>query len=222
MAIKTRATIKEELAALLVDTAPAESLQPSLILAKLNDICDSFLNTPTDTNLQGLYPYDATLIYYVGAIVQYDYSWYKANTTTVAGAFDLSKWDFQGYVLYSGSLNIVTADVLTLNGTPKTLVSAIASRTLRLRNIRASIIFNSIAYATNTTLNIYMPVGGASNIQFTVPAMLAATADQYRMGTITSGAQTAINAALMVAVATGNPTAGDSPITIYFDYTVER
>lgn len=220
MAQKTRATITAELDALLIDTAAEGSITPEVLKAKLIDILDSTLVPLTDTNQRGLYAYDTGLTYYNGAIVQYDYKWYVANTTTTPGAFNSAQWTFQGYIQYSGSLSIPTASVLTLNGTPLTLVAAIASRTIRVSNVRATITYNSVAYATNTQLDIYMSVGGAPNVQFTIPSLLAAVANQYRLATVTAAAQLAENTALMVRVNSGNPTAGDSDIVIYFDYQV--
>lgn len=220
MAIKTRAQIQTDLDTILINTAAEGSITPEVLKGLMTDINDSFLNTNTDTNLQGLAPYSTTVQYYSGALVQYDYKWYKANTTTTVGAFDVAQWDFQSYVTYSGDLTIDTADVLTLNGTPLTLVAAIASHKIRLLNCSAEIIFDSVAYATNTQLDIYMSVGGAPNVQFTIPSLLAATANQYRLGTVTAGAQLAENTPLMVRVNSGNPTAGDSVLVVYFDYQV--
>lgn len=220
MAQKTRATITAELDALLIDTAAEGSITPTVLKAKLIDIIDSALVPLTDTNQRGLYAYDTGLTYYNGAIVQYDYKWYVANTTTTPGAFNSAQWTFQGYIQYSGSLAITTAQVLVLNGTPLTLVAAIASRTIRVTNVRAKLTFNSVGYATNTLLDVYMSVGGAPNVQFTILNLLAATANQHRVGTVTAAAQLAENTALMVRVNSGNPTAGDSDIVIYFDYQI--
>lgn len=190
------------------------------IRSALTNLNDSAVNKSTDTGFLGMYAYSTTQVYYSGQITQYDYKWYKANTTTTAGAFDSAQWTFQSYITYSGSLTIETADVLLLNTTPKTLVAAIASRMIRIQNCRAKLTYNTVAYATNTTLNIYQTVSGASNSQFTIPIMLIATATQYRIGTVAAAAQLAVNAALMVTVNTGDPTAGNSQIVIYFDYQV--
>lgn len=221
MAVKTRATITAELDALLIDTAAEGSITPTVLKAKLLDILDSALITPTDTNLQGLYPYSTTVQYYSGAIVQYDYKWYKANTTTVIGAFDPTTWDFQGYIKYSGSLSITTAQVLALNSTPLTLVAAIAARTIVLVNApNLKLTYNSINYATNTSIDIYSSVGGAPNVQYTVPAFLDSTANKRKVATITANASLEANSALMVRVNTGDPTAGNSGIVVYFEYIV--
>lgn len=220
MAQKTRATITAELDALLIDTAAEGSITPEVLKAKLIDIVDSALVPLTDTNQRGLYAYDTGLTYYNGAIVQYDYKWYVANTTTTPGAFNSSQWTFQGYIQYSGSLTIPTASVLTLNGTPLTLVAAIASKIIQVKNIRGRLTYNSINYATNTQIDVYMSVGGSPQVQFTLPTFLDSTANKVKVGTITANASVTTNQALMVRVNSGNPTAGNSDITIYFDYQV--
>lgn len=220
MAVKSRADINTAIATLAADNTNG-NISAENFRSIVSDISDSSINSTTDTASTGLTVYDTSRVYYSGQIIQYSYKWYKANSTTIAGAFDPAYWDFQSYVKYSGSLTIETADVLMLNSTPKILVPAISGRIIRLINCRGKITYNSVAYATNTTLNIYMAVGGAPNIQFTIPTMLAAVADQYRVATITAGAQLAINADLKVTVASGNPTAGNSPIVIYFDYQIE-
>lgn len=219
MAQKTRADLLTDITTNFADNSTGD-ISAEDMRNMLTNLSDSMVNSTTDTGLVGLSEYSTTRVYYSGQIVQYDYKWYVANTTTVAGAFDSADWDFQGYVTYNTSLVIETGTVLALNTTPVTAIAAIASRTLRLKNVRARIDYNSIAYATNTTINIYMPVGGSPNSQFTIPTMLAATADQHRIGTVTAGAQVEENQPIKVTVNTGDPTAGNSQITIYFEYNV--
>lgn len=221
MAQKTRADLTSEITALLVDTAAAGSLTPEVIRAKWIDLIDSCFNKATDTNLQGLYPWDATVQYYTGAIVQYDYKWYKANTDpALTGLFVTADWDFQGYVRYSGSLTIATADVLTLNATPKVLVAAIASKKIQVLNASVNMTYNSATYAANTTLQIYQTVGGSPNVSFSLPSFLANGASTHEIATITAAAKLATNEAVYIRVLTGNPTTGNSDITVYFDYIV--
>ncbi len=219
MSQKSRTDIQNEINSNFADNTEG-AITAELLRESLSNISDSMVNQLTDTASTGLSEYDTSRTYYSGNIVQYDYKWYVANTTTTPGAFDSGDWDFQGYIQYHTSLVIETADVLTLNTTPITAIAAIASRTLRVRNVRARIDYNSVAYATNTTLNIYMPVGGAPNSQFTIPSLLAATADQHRIGTVTAAAQIEENQPIKVTVNTGDPTAGNSQVTIYFDYEV--
>lgn len=224
MSVKTRATLTSELTALFVDTAADDSLTPEVVRAKLIDIVDSCFNTSTDTNLRGLYAYDATLVYYAGAIVQYDYKWYVANTTTVAGAFNASHWDFQGYVIYSKSTTIETANVRTLNATPVTLVSAIASKSIAVVSGFLSVSFNSIAYATNTTLQLLTDTAVVDQLQFLTG--LNASVSRHTQGRLTTAAvaatdtQLIVNKALQAKVLTGNPTDGNSSITITCSYIV--
>lgn len=219
MAQKTRADLLTDITTNFADNSTGD-ISAEDMRNMLTNLSDSMVNSTTDTGLVGLSEYSTTRVYYSGQIVQYDYKWYVANTTTVAGAFDSADWDFQGYVQYSGSTTIETAAVLTLNTTPVTLISAIASRTIRVKNIRARIVYNSVAYATNTTLAIYVPVGGVPNVQFTIPTLLTATANQHRVGTITAAAQLEENQPLKVTVNTGDPTAGNSQLIVYYDYEI--
>lgn len=219
MAVKTRADIATDITTNFADNTTG-NITAAVMRSMLTDLSDSSVNSTTDTDKVGLSEYDTSRVYYAGQIVQYDYKWYVANTTTVAGAFDVSKWDFQSYIQYSGNLIIGTADVLTLNATPLTLVAAIPSKIIVITSVMVELIYNSVAYATNTQLDVYMSVGGSPNVQFTIPTLLAAVANQHRRGTVTAAAQLAENTALMVRVNSGNPTAGDSDIVVYFNYEV--
>lgn len=219
MSAKTRADLTSEITALLVDTAAAGSLTPEVIRAKWIDLIDSCFNKATDTNLQGLYPWDATVQYYTGAIVQYDYKWYKANTDpALTGLFDTGDWDFQGYVVYSGSTVIETAEVLTLNGTPVKLLDAIASKYIRIIDSSAKLVWNSVEYATNTDLEIYTDTG--TTVQANWSGFLAGTADKRKTGNVVAGSDLIVNKAIYVKVPTGNPTLGNSQLTVYYNYIV--
>ena len=123
----------------------------------------------------------------------------------------------------STSLTIATADVLTLNATPIEIVAAPgAGYAIEVLSASMKVVFNSVAYATNTALELTS--SGADIKQFDGD-LLGATVS--KIGLInrdyrpTSG-QTQIieNAALNVSVDTGNPTAGDSDIKVYVTYRI--
>lgn len=219
MSVKSRTDIQNQINTDFADNTTG-NITAELLRTTLSDISDTMVNSLTDTASTGFAEYNTSRVYYQYNYVIYSYKIYRANTTTVAGAFDSSKWDFVGYVEFTGSLTIATADVLQLNTTPKVLISAITGRTIRVKNIRAKMTYAGVAYATNTTLNVYMTVGGASNSQFTIPTFLAATADEHRIGTVTAAAKLAASADVKISVNTGNPTAGTSDIVIYYDYDV--
>lgn len=125
--------------------------------------------------------------------------------------------------LQEATLVIPTADVLQLNSTPLTIVSAQGAGTvIEVISAFVKIDFNSVAYATNTNLHI-----GTSTANTTIleSNSLAATTSTIRMfvlfeATGAGNTQLVENQSVGVSVETGNPTAGDSDITIRVLYRV--
>ncbi len=117
---------------------------------------------------------------------------------------------------------ILTADVLTLNGTPVTLIAAPgAGRAIILLDAVYFLDFNSAAYATNVNLQIQ---ANGSNEVFYGSSTLDSTNDFFGRMTRVAGAsnadQVVTNAAIEATVETGNPATGDSPITIFLSYVI--
>jgi len=122
--------------------------------------------------------------------------------------------------VFSLKQTIATANVLTLNGTPVTLIEAPGSgRAILLLSAAVFLDYNSIAYATNTNLQIQ--TDGSNEVLFE-SGILQSVNDTFVQLTRVSGAagndQVIENAAVEATVETGNPTAGNSPITIYLTY----
>jgi hypothetical protein len=122
----------------------------------------------------------------------------------------------------SASLTIASADVLTLNTTPLTIVGAVAGYAIEVVSASVKIAFNTTAYATNTSLHLHID-GADDNVGQIGNNILLATVDQisssYAPSNPSSGqTQVLANAALQVKVASGDPTAGDSDITVYVNY----
>jgi len=120
----------------------------------------------------------------------------------------------------SASLTIASADVLTLNTTPLTIVSAVSGYAIEVISASVKVDFNSAAYATNTDINVVC--SGATQSQFK-DNVLAASVSTVRKLLPTSGlsatdTQLISNASLLVSVGTGDPTTGDSDITVYVNY----
>ena len=126
-----------------------------------------------------------------------------------------------GAVLKEASLTIASADVLQLNSTPLTIVAAQGSGTaIEVISASFKIEFNSVAYATNTNLQLY--ASGSNEIQASNSIDQVANAFskfEFEIGA-TGSVQFVENAALLVNVGGGNPTAGDSDITVYVLYRV--
>jgi len=119
----------------------------------------------------------------------------------------------------SAELTIASADVLTLNSTPLTIVSAVSGYAIEVVSASVKIDFNTTAYATNTQLQLL--INGAAQYQIVFNnAVLATSSDTFNcVGKLAvAGTNIVENADLQVTVGTGDPTAGDSDITIYVHY----
>ena len=123
----------------------------------------------------------------------------------------------------TAKLTIATADVLTLNTTPIEIVAAPgAGYAIEVISASMKMVYNSATYATNTSLELI--TAGATNSQAsTVIKNSASTIRRFADATTLASAtatQLVENAALNVTVASGDPTAGDSDITIYVTYRI--
>ena len=123
----------------------------------------------------------------------------------------------------TAKLTIASADVLTLNSTPIEIVAAPgAGYAIEVLNAVVSINFNTTPYATNIQLQLVNP--SASNALFAQNTLDASVAtrrfltQQSPIGA--TDTQILENASLQVSVRTGNPTAGDSDITVYVTYRI--
>ena len=129
--------------------------------------------------------------------------------------------DDNGVRCISGSVAVTlsSAQVLALNTTPITLVGAVAGYAIEAVSVSVKLDYNSAAYATNTNLIIITDTAG--NPQFKRDSLLTQTTDtvwKFPVVNPTSGTQLIANKALTAFVATGDPTAGNSPITIFVNY----
>lgn len=225
MAIKPLATLLSDINTIFPDNAPVGSITMAMFRSWAADVVQSAVNIATNTNLQGFYPYDVTVQYQTGQIVQYDYKWYKANTVPPVGAFDSTKWDLIGLIKYTKTITIPTAQVLTLNTVPVLAIPAISSRTIRLINAKASISYNGVAYATQTTIQAY--TNTATLVQGSIVNFLAATVStsmQFKPNTatpISTDTQLISGQGIYINVLGQNPTLGNSDVTVTLDHVIE-
>lgn len=117
-------------------------------------------------------------------------------------------------------LTIASADVLTLNSTPLTIVPAVAGMKIEVISASVAVDFNTTAYATNTDINVVCSGALQSQMKDDV---LAATVTATRKllpvtGLSATDTQLIAGASLLVSVGTGDPTAGDSDVTVYVHY----
>jgi len=125
---------------------------------------------------------------------------------------------------FEQELDITSAQVLALNGTPLTIVAAPGSGYhIEVISASARMTFVAAAYATNTTLQLIN--AGADIAQLQDTAILISTVSKktkFKDVTSATAGQTQIisNAALQVKVASGNPITGDSAITVSVIYRI--
>lgn len=119
----------------------------------------------------------------------------------------------------SASVELTPAQVKTLNSTPITIVGAVSGYAIEVVSASVKIAFNTTAYATNT--NLYVITDTANNPQYKNDSLLTQTVDaayKFTEAGPASGTQLIANKALTVTVATGDPTTGDSTVTVYVNY----
>ena len=133
---------------------------------------------------------------------------------------------YGGCDVYCTSLVIPTASVLTLFATPIEIVAAPGvGYAIDVISATAKITYNSVAYATNTVLNLIYDGSTQAVLELAgASPFLAATSTLHGkfFGRNFSNASNQIieNAAVKVSVQTGNPTAGDSGIKVYVQYRI--
>ena len=119
-------------------------------------------------------------------------------------------------------LVIPTAQVLTLNSIPVAFGLTVPSGYyVQPTSIAASLDYNSIAYATNTRVAIRF-IGAASGLSVFNNAFLSSASDAFfSVGhSSPTGTNVIVNTDIEAYVETGNPTAGNSGITIYLTYVL--
>ena len=131
--------------------------------------------------------------------------------------------DDNGVVCLGGStsLTIASADVLTLNSTPLTIVGAVAGYAIEVVSASMKIDFNTTPYATNTTLTLITSGATEPQADNSIDATVARTGrfrNRSTSGASATATQIITNADLQVSVDLGDPTAGDSDITVFVNY----
>ena len=159
-----------------------------------------------------------------------------ATATIIANAVDPNGLPYTGQIdpdtlmaarsqtaVYSFSKVISSAEILAMNTTPIALGLTVPMGYFPniVGDIWLGATYGSVAYATNTSLRI-RSVGGSQNYVSAVNA-LAFSADvliPLTKNAVTSGKGFETGADLEIYVPVGNPTAGDSDIVIYGQYTL--
>ena len=119
----------------------------------------------------------------------------------------------------SASLTIASADVLTLNTTPITIVGAVAGHAIEVVSASVKIDFNTTPYATEAA--IYLQTNGANTLQAKCAFLDATLTRSSRFETTFVGSATdtqLIPNSDLEIICPSDPTAGDSDITVFVNY----
>jgi hypothetical protein len=171
------------------------------------------------TALSALLPEDVTASHQIIVFTQ------DGDTERVAldGAVDQANSNNGCVCIKSASLTISSADVLQLNSTPLTIVAAQGVGTvIQVISASVKIDFNTTPYATNIQLQIIssgsVKAQHSGNVLDASVSTVRFLAEQA--ATVATDTQLLENADLQVTVRTGDPTAGDSDISVYVLYRV--
>ena len=127
-----------------------------------------------------------------------------------------------GSSIQSASLVIASVDVLKLNTTPQTIVSAQgAGKAIEVVSASVKVDFNTTAYATNTGMLLITDTATSQQANADIGATVAQVG-KFRTTEVGSPSLTQLiaNQALTVTVDSGDPTAGDSDIEVFVLYRV--
>lgn len=223
MSVKSRADILSDISTLLADNTNGDVSLGDFRTVLVN-IADSFNNSTTDLGISGAYEFSGATQYYNNQITNYSGNWYIANTTTtVNGSFNASEWDALGNNLYKATIGLTDGEVLALNATPKTIVAAVAGKSIQVVSSTLKVTYATTAYTVNTSP--YLITDTATYAQADFPTALAATLSRKSLGqhntagiSIAAGETQLIDNKALLLTAAGDPLTGDSWIEITVFY----
>lgn len=133
----------------------------------------------------------------------------------------------KGYVdlaIQRESIDISSAEFLSLNSSPKTLIAAPGSgKFIQIISISSSLDYNTTAYATN--IAVFFRYGSGGPAINSASWNIAQTADKYfRFSLVSDETGTAVssftNQAIVAEANTGDPTDGDGTGKVYISYRI--
>ncbi len=118
-------------------------------------------------------------------------------------------------------IDVTSVEIKDLNSTPKELVPAPwQGKAIVVKDIEIKTTYGTVVYATNTTLEFYYETS-TDKVTADMATLLTATDDKIvKVGWIEAELDCAINEALMLTVATGDPVNWDSPIEVTINYAI--
>ena len=146
----------------------------------------------------------------------------RSTVTATVPTVPSSNDHTDGTWIATAKLAIASADVLTLNTTPIEIVAAPPiGYAIEVISATFKATFNSVAYATNIDIDI-RTIGSSVNLTTNVAKLgfTANTINVFALKADPAADQIIENTGIEVFVETGDPTAGDSDITIYVTYRI--
>lgn len=149
---------------------------------------------------------------------------YDSLTASWIGTLTPLQQADSGTIMLYSNTTIPSASILSSNTTPIVIIPAPSTGSaIKIIDSAISITYNTVAYATHTTLNLI--TDSATNPQSSFTSALAATVTTERSGaktTITGATETQIipNRAVLLQAQAGDPTAGDSDVVVKIWYVL--
>lgn len=227
MATQSRIGIQTDINANVANNTTAD-ISPTDVRNILTDINDSSVNKTTDTNLIGWYPFDATKNYYNGELVIYSGNLYQFNQNHTAGAWNTAHADLYactGATTFQASVSLSSAEILALNGTPKTAITCPAGKTIRVMYASCALSNNITPYLTDKDLILITNGANIPQVKWT-NVLDTFGANQHRVGAVQSPSfiqgdvQLLHTADLLITTPTANPTAGNLSASVYITFTL--
>ena len=133
------------------------------------------------------------------------------------------KFDRTWSIIKDTSITVASGAMLTSFATPVVILPAPgANRILEIIHMTAFVNFNTTAYATNT--NVFSRYTGETPNICRFVGLISTVADTILIGAgadVSSSLNVEVNTSVEIYTDTGNPTAGDSPVTFFVTY-IER
>jgi len=200
--------------------------QDSRILLKTSNVAGELPSVaPSSDHTDGTWSKEHIYIREIFVNTADDRAFLRTTGGILEIAIDSSGTTGDSAVIYKAEKSITSVQVLSLNTTKQTLVTAAGAGTvIEPVMIWVFLDFNSAAYATNTQLRVIYDSATSHLLELTILAAIQDTKARmlFNSGGSVDLLQFVENEDLKIEVASGDPITGDSPITIYTTYMVRN
>lgn len=225
MATQSRSGLQTDINTDIADNT-TQDITPADVRGILTDLNDSTVNKTTDTNLIGWYEFDATKNYYSGELVYYSSNLYKFNQNHSAGAWNSAHadlFDCTGGTQFYATLSISSADVKSLNSSPKTIVTCPTGKQILVTAASLKCGNGNTAYLVDTDIHLRTDTATMPQVKFTNILANFTTAAHvigqvFTQSYVGGDTQILANKDLLVEAPTADPTTGNYSIQVYVTF----